>query len=95
MDSHHLQVSRGQHLSFAANGNPASGIIVDSANSFGFTATVTVEITDSNIPGGAQLTIPDLDCGGCGLAHPVSHDGHTTIEISIPYGAIDLATIGK
>ena len=93
MDSHALNVSRGQQLHFAADGNAINGIIVDSKRAFGTTASVTVEV-ESAVAEGAQLTMPNLNCGGCGSAHPVSRNGHTTIEISIPYGHIDLSTIG-
>lgn len=90
-----INVSKGQRLNFAANGNPVSGIIVATEKTFGPWATVTVE-TESPIPDNAQLTIPDLpETGGCGLAHPMNQNGRVRVGLSIGYSYIDLSTIGK
>ena len=90
-----INVSRGQRLNFAANGKAVSGVIVASKKTFGPSASVTVE-TESPIPNNAQLTIPDLpETGGCGLAHPVDHNGRMLVELSIGYAYIDFSTIGK
>ena len=90
-----IDVSRGQQLDFAANGSPVSGFIVGSQSIAGPWASVTVE-TDASIPENAQLTIPDIDCGGCGAAHPISSkNGRVRVEISIPYGVTQMQTIGK
>lgn len=90
-----INVSKGQRLKFAANGNPVSGVIVASRKEFGPWASIVVE-TESPIPENAQLTIPDLpDTGGCGLAHPNKRNGRTLVELSIGYSYIDFSTIGK
>jgi len=90
-----INVSRGQRLNFAANGNPVSGIIVGSEKDSVMWAAVTVE-TESSIPENAQLTIPELpETGGCGLAHPVKRNGRVRVELSIGYSYIDISTIGK
>jgi hypothetical protein len=90
-----IDVSKGQQLKFAANGNPVSGVIVASKKEFGPWASIIVE-TESPIPENAQLTIPDLpETGGCGLAHPKRQNGRTSVELSIGYSYIDSSTIGK
>jgi hypothetical protein len=90
-----LNVSKGQPLNFAANGDPVSGVIVASKKEFGPWASIIVE-TESPIPENAQLTIPDLpQTGGCGLARPIKQNGRTLVELSIGYSYINVATIGK
>jgi hypothetical protein len=90
-----LDVSKGQRLRFAVNGQEVSGVIVRSTKQFGFWASVVVE-TESEIPENAQLSIPDLpETGGCGLAHQIKEHGRTLVELSVGYSYIDLSTIGK
>jgi hypothetical protein len=90
-----INLSRGQRLKFAANGNPVSGTIVESKKTPGFWATVTVE-TETPIKKGAQLSIPDLpETGGCGLADPVNRNGRIWVELNIGYSWIDLSTMEK
>ena len=89
-----IDVSRGQQVNFAANGNPVTGIITGSGGEDALYASITVEI-ETLIPNGAQLTIPGLDCGGCGTAHPVNRNGRVTVALSVPYRFIHTPTIGK
>jgi hypothetical protein len=90
-----LDVSLGQILRFTANGMPASGVVVGSEQTTGAWASVIVE-TETQIPEGAQLAIPDLpETGGCGLAYPVQRDGRTRVMLSIGYNYIDVSTIGR
>jgi len=90
-----LNVSSGTRLNFAANGNPVSGIIVNSEETPGFWASVTVETSDT-IPPNARLTIPDLPAtGGCGDANPVQRGTRTLVTLSIGHSYVDPATIGK
>ncbi len=52
--------------------------------------------TDTHVPNGAKLTIPDVpETGGCGLASPVSTNGVTVVKLEIGYSYVDDATIGK
>src|SRR6266550_9123513 len=88
-----LNVSSGTRLNFAANGNPVSGIIVDSKQTPGLWASVAVETSDT-IPPDAHLTIPDLPAaGGCGSANPVQRGTRTVVVLSIGYSHTDTATI--
>jgi hypothetical protein len=89
-----LDVSRGKTLTFAADGVSINGVIVSSRKAEALFAGVVVE-TDSPINPGAQLTIPDSDCGGCGVATPQRRGDKTTVELSVRYGCVDASTIGK
>lgn len=90
-----LNVSRGQSINFAANGDPVSGIIVGSEQTPGPWASVAVE-TEMPIPENSQLSIPDLpETGGCGLAQPSRRNGRVSVVLSIGYDYIDFKTIGK
>jgi hypothetical protein len=72
-----------------------TGIIVDSNQEPGFCAVVSVR-TDTHVPNGAKLTIPDVpETGGCGLASPVNTNGVTVVKLEIGYSYVDDATIGK
>jgi hypothetical protein len=90
-----LNVSRGQTINFTANGTPVTGTVVGSEQTTGFWASVIVE-TDTRIPEGAQLLMPDLpETGGCGAAHPERHGDRFRVVLSIGYSYIDFSTIGR
>jgi hypothetical protein len=90
-----LNVSRGQSLKFAFNGEPATGIIVGAETTPGPWASIALE-TDAAVPEGAQLSMPDLpETGGCGLAHPVIRDSRSLVILSIGYSYVDVRTIGR
>jgi hypothetical protein len=88
-----LDVSRGKLLRFAFNGEVTTGTIVGSEATAGPWASVVVE-TDTAIPEGAQLSIPDLpETGGCGLAHPTNDDSRCRVVLSIGYSYLDVQTL--
>jgi hypothetical protein len=90
-----LNVSRGQSINFAANGDLVSGIIVRAEQTPGPWASVVVE-TETPIPENSQLSIPDLpETGGCGLAQPKMINGRIQVILSVGYDYIDFGTIGK
>jgi hypothetical protein len=89
-----INVSKGEYLEFAANGSAHRGIIVGCEKTIGVWPSVTVETAES-VPPGAQLTLPGIDCGGCGLANPVDRAGRTRVVLSIPYSVIDPSTVGR
>jgi hypothetical protein len=90
-----LDVSAGQQLEFAANGQLFSGGILGSRRIPGAWVGVIVE-TAGMIPENAQLTLPQApEIGGCGLAHPQPTQRGITIMLSLPYSYIDLETSGR
>lgn len=91
---HRLNASKGTQINFAADGIPASGIVVDSEQGDVMSAYIKVHTSDT-IPNNAQLSIPELPAaGGCGLAHPVSLGGRTVVVLCVGYSYVDTSTIG-
>ncbi|MGH8092266.1 MAG: hypothetical protein ACREIF_02170 [Chthoniobacterales bacterium] len=94
---HHpqLDVSKGRVINFTAEGVLFSGTIVKVEETAGPWASVVVQ-TNTAIPDGAQLLIPELpETGGCGLAHPVRQNEHALVALSVGYSYIDLSTISR
>lgn len=88
-----LDVSRGQPLSFEANGQPFSGVVVRAEGTAGPWATIFVE-TESPIPDGAQLSMREI-AGGCGTAKSTKVGSRFRCLISIPYSHINASTLGE
>jgi hypothetical protein len=90
-----INVSRGQRITFAADGQSISGIILGSEQTPGAWASVAVE-TESAVPTNSHLSLPDLpETGGCGAAHPQTLNGKIVVILSIGYSYVDISTVGK
>ena len=88
-----LSVSQGLRITFTANKITHTGIITESEFR-DMWVDVTV-MTDDPIVANAQLSIPDVACGGCGLATPMRKDGIIHVTLSIMPSCVNLSTLTK
>jgi len=89
-----LDVSHGQQLDFAADGEVVTGVVVVSEQTGEESASILVE-TELSIRTGALLTVPSLNCGECGIADPVRQRGRMYITLKVPSEHVSRRTVGK
>lgn len=91
-----LDVSKGRTLPFRCGGRTFEGEILHTQSSEDDPLTTTVVVgCHENVPRGETLSIPGLDCGGCGSSWPLNKRGAIQVTLNVPNDFVEIGTIGK
>lgn len=91
-----LDASKGRSLPFRCAGITFEGKILHSESSGDDPLTTTVVVScHETVPRGETLSIPGLDCGGCGSSSPLNERGAVQVTLKVPNEFVETGTIGK